>query len=126
MNFFGKFSTVISERRANSTRFSINEIVSEVKEKFSSVGGRFSHINSSAINTHVLQENIVRQVESDLDISSKSDAYHASLQSESSNEESINFHDSLFKESETENREYDVNPCENSTGSVPPVSYVTL
>ena len=123
MNFFGKFSTVISERRTNAARFSIDEIVNGVKEKFSSVGSRFSPINSSVNNTHVLQENIVGQVESDLDISSKSDAYHASLKSGSSIEESVHFYDSPFKESETENLEYNVKPYENS--SVPPGSYVT-
>ena len=106
MNFFGKFSTVISERRTNSARFSINEIVSDVKEKFASVGSRFGQINSSVNTTHDTPENIVRQVESDLDISSKSDAYHASLKSGSSIEESIDFYDPPFKESETENLEY--------------------
>ena len=129
MNFFGKFSTVISERRANPARFSINEMVNGVKEKFSSVGSRFNQINSSVNSTHNTPENIGRQVENDFDGLANSEAYHASLQSESSAEGIVKHsclneasYDPPLVESEAENK---VKPCENSISGVPPGSYVT-
>ena len=118
MNFFGKFSTVISERRTNSARFSINEIVSDVKEKFASVGSRFGQIKSSVNTTHDTPENIVRQVESDSDALSNSQAYHASLRSDSSAEWSVE--QSIQNDAICANQG---NPNENN--SVPPGSYVT-